>query len=204
MDKEAEMQALRGWFTVQMQEHFAPEKAPALVFGQGNLSADLMLVGEAPGAREVELGQPFVGQAGKNLDEFLQAVGLDREDIYISNAVKFRPSQPGKRPGTFKNRPPTAAEVAMSRRLIIREILLVRPKVVATLGNAALKSVGGKAVVIGDCHGQPVPCGVEYEGGSHDFTLFALYHPASIIYNRSLADVYRADMQKLAQFMQAV
>ena len=151
-----------------------------------------MLIGEAPGEQETLQGRPFVGKAGKNLDHFLEIAGLERGDIYISNAVKIRPTKVG-RTGRLSNRPPTKEEIALFRPWLLREIEEVSPRVIATLGNVPLQAVLGKSVPIGQVHGQMM------EAGETGLPLFALYHPASLIYNRSLTDVYEADVRTLAQ-----
>ncbi|HEX7041052.1 MAG TPA: uracil-DNA glycosylase [Trueperaceae bacterium] len=119
--------------TLSELERLAAEKPPALrelsdnlVFGEGPDDAAFMLVGEAPGEEEDLQGRPFVGRAGQLLDKILASVGLEREQVYITNVVKFRP------PG---NRNPTPAEVAASERVLLEQIRIVRPQVIGTLGN---------------------------------------------------------------------
>lgn len=163
------------------------------VFGQGPCNADLMLVGEAPGAAETEQGCPFMGKAGEQLNEMLKAVSLTREEIFITNAVKYRPYCVHPQRGSLKNRPPKRAEVLASAPLLRAEISLVKPRVVATLGNTPLLSLLGRAAV-GELHGKALPMEIETSG----FLLFPLYHPASVIYNRSLRPVLEADMLALA------
>ena len=168
-----------------------PGMEHALVFGEGPMRPKLMLIGEAPGEQESLQGRPFVGKAGKNLDRFLELAGLAREEIYISNAVKFRPTKIGKT-GRISNRPPTKEEIALFRPWLIREIGLVAPAMIATLGNVPLHAVTGAKLTIGEVHGRVIPAG---ETG---LPLFALYHPASLIYNRSLESVYEQDVRDLA------
>lgn len=167
-----------------------PGMEDALVFGEGPANPKLMLIGEAPGEQETLAGRPFVGKAGKNLERFLELAGLCREDIYISNTVKIRPTKLGKT-GRLSNRPPSREEIELFRPWLLREIDMIRPQAIATLGNVPLKALAGNKVTIGDVHGQWVPFG---EGTR----LFALYHPASMIYNRSLESVYEADVLRLA------
>ena len=171
-----------------------PGKENALVFGEGPGSPRLMLIGEAPGEQETLQGRPFVGKAGRNLDHFLELAQLRRDEIYISNAVKIRPTKTGKT-GRLSNRPPSGAEIALFRPWLIREIALVRPKMIATLGNVPLKALCGDALTIGRVHGTVIPAG---ETG---LLLFALYHPASLIYNRSLEGVYEQDVRALAALL---
>ena len=161
---------------------------PKLVTGAGNPFARVVLVGEAPGRHEVEQGIPFVGAAGKNLDEFLETAGLDRGALYVTNAVKFRPTRPGKTGPV--NRPPTRGEVAGFRPWLAEELEAVDPRVVVTLGNTALLAVAGDgALTVGELHGRETALAARI--------LFPLYHPASVIYNRALSAVYRADLESL-------
>ncbi len=169
-----------------------PGKENALVFGEGPQSPALMLIGEAPGEQESLQGRPFVGKAGKNLDRFLELAELERGQIYISNAVKIRPTKVGKT-GRIGNRPPTSGEVALFRPWLIREIEIVKPMMIATLGNVPLRALVGNKLTVGQVHGQIITAG---ETG---LPLFSLYHPASLIYNRSLEPVYEQDVRALAR-----
>ena len=174
-----------------------PGKEQALVFGEGPETPVLMLIGEAPGEQETLLGRPFVGKAGKNLDRFLELAGLERNQIYISNTVKLRPTKTGKT-GRISNRPPTKDEIALFRPWLIREIELIRPRMIATLGNVPLQALTATKQTIGAVHGRVIPAG---ETG---LPLFALYHPASLIYNRSLESVYEEDVRALALKLRGV
>jgi len=167
-----------------------------MVFGEGPSGAPLMLVGEAPGAEETRQSRPFVGRAGKNLDEFLAAVQLNRADIYITNVVKFRPSKTSAK-GTLSNRPPDRNEIACMKPLLLREIEATQPRIVVTLGNVPLKCLLGISSTIGTHHAKPTAAGAL----SHRFMLFPLYHPASIIYNPALKTVYVQDLVRLRQFL---
>jgi uracil-DNA glycosylase len=128
----------------------------------------------------------------------LTAVGMHRADLYISNVVKFRPSRVSNA-GRQVNRPPTRAEIALFTPWLMREVSIIRPCALVTLGNVALNAFLEERAVIGDHHGRWQDVRIAGEGFS-PFTvpLFALYHPASVIYNRSLADVYRDDIALLA------
>ena len=160
-----------------------------LVFGEGKINADILLCGEAPGKDEVAQGRPFVGKAGANLSEFLCFLGLKREDIYITNAVKYRPFKVSEK-GTVSNRTPSLKELFSERESLLKEIGIVAPKIIVTLGNSPLRSVtGDKKEVIGDVHGSIIKSG--------EYSIFPLYHPASIIYNRSLKEVYLSDLAEL-------
>ena len=174
-----------------------PAEEKPIVLGEGHADhPPVMLIGEAPGEQEALQGRPFVGKAGKNLDGFLSVLELKREDIYISNVVKIRPTKVSEK-GRISNRPPSKEELALFTPYLMEEILLVQPKMIVTLGNVALKALCGPKAVIGDMHGQKVPVTVQHEKQQADFPLFPLYHPASIIYNRSLQAVYDADLQAL-------
>lgn len=178
-----------------------PAEEKVLVFGEGNAKQPpIMLIGEAPGEQESLQGRPFVGKAGKNLDGFLQVLELNREDIYISNVVKIRPTKVSDK-GRISNRPPSKEELALFTPYLMEEILLVQPRMIVTLGNVALKALCGQKAVIGDMHGKPVQVTVTHEKQSAAFSLFPLYHPASIIYNRSLQAVYDEDLQVLKMLL---
>lgn len=170
-----------------------------IVLGQGSLDAGLLLIGEAPGKDEVRLGSPFVGMAGKNLSEFLNILGVQRDSIFITNAIKFRLSKVNPKTGRTVNRPATRMEIESNRRYVLDEIDIVMPEIVVTLGNVPLKSItGNNSANIGSSHG-------ELQGLTtmdKEYKLFPLYHPASVIYNRSLKDIYISDVVKLKMIMQ--
>lgn len=170
-----------------------PAEEKPLVFGEGcREHPPVMLIGEAPGEQESLLGRPFVGKAGKNLDGFLAAVGLRREELYITNVVKVRPTRISPK-GRVANRPPNREELALFTPYLLEEILLVQPAMLVTLGNTALQALLGREATIGACHGQVIACSVHGQA----FPLFPLYHPASIIYNRSLTETYQEDLHRL-------
>lgn len=170
-----------------------PGEEKVLVFGEGESHhPSVMLIGEAPGEQETLLGRPFVGKAGKNLDAFLAALELKRESIYITNVVKVRPTRVSPK-GRVSNRPPNAEELALFTPYLQEEICRVQPGIIVTLGNVALKALLGRDASIGEHHGSLTECRVQGEC----FRLFPLYHPASIIYNRSLTETYQEDLKKL-------
>lgn len=167
-----------------------------IVFGEGNEIARLMLIGEAPGKQETLQKRPFVGQAGKNLNEFLEALELKREDIYISNVVKYRPFKVNESKNTVSNRPPKKNEIEECLPYLLEEMDFIKPQIIVTLGNVALKAIlGDQKALIGDMHGRLI----DLPGGASK--LFALYHPASIIYNRALKPVYDADILELKRII---
>jgi len=180
----------------------SPEGQCPLVFGDG-LSENpvLMLIGEAPGEQETLQGKPFVGKAGKNLTAFLEAVGLEREQLYVSNVVKIRPTKQSASGGTV-NRPPNAEEKALFTPWLMREIAIVRPCALVTLGNVALQAFIQDTV--GHLHGQWSRAVIAPpEAQAFTLPLFALYHPASVIYNRSLTEVYQNDLTILRDSLRA-
>lgn len=162
------------------------------VLGDGNFaSPPLMFIGEAPGEQETLQSKPFVGKAGQNLSAFLKDLGLLREEIYITNAVKFRPVAKSDK-GRLRNRTPTKKEIALFAPLLLREIELVSPHLIVTLGNTPLLALTGRAD-IGISHGRQEELYIR----DRLYSLFPLYHPAAIIYNRSLKAVYDSDIQLL-------
>jgi len=155
-----------------------------VVFGAGNADADLMFVGEAPGAREDAQGVPFVGAAGKLLGELLGAVGLTREDVFICNVLKCRP------PG---NRDPLPAEIENCQAYLLRQVELIAPRVICTLGNFSTKLLRGEPTGISRLHGQAEIRVI----GERAVRLYPLFHPAAALYTRSLLETLRADFARL-------
>ena len=178
----------RRWTDSLQKYGYEPEE---LVFGVGNPNAEVLLIGEAPGAEEVAAGEPFVGKAGKNLNEFLSATGIARETLYITNVVKFRPYRVSAS-GRKSNRPPSKKEIALCAGCLEEEISAIVPKVIVTLGNTALQAVLGGEMRIGICHGMVQAV---------EPPVFPLYHPASIIYRPSLREEYTRDMEKLRFYL---
>ena len=181
------------WAEILAQEPLS--RGRTIVFGEGRADAPrLCLIGEAPGAQEEAQGRPFVGKAGQNLNAFLAAIGLRREDMWVTNVVKLRPCRISAR-GTVSNRPPSAGELALFAPMLAEELALVRPEIVVTLGNTPLRAVLGPKETIGERHGVPLI------RPDLAFTLFPLYHPASVLYNRALQAVYEADVGKLREYL---
>jgi DNA polymerase len=162
--------------------------------GEGNPEAEIMFIGEAPGATEAETGRPFVGRAGQMLGDLLQGIGLNREDVFITNIVKDRPPA---------NRDPSRAEIAFYAPFLTRQIEIIQPKVIATLGRFSMVfmiqqyNLPGKGQKIGQIHGQVL----EGQTNFGAIRLFPLYHPAAVFYNRSLAPKLETDFQKLATLL---
>ncbi len=170
------------------------ESEEPIVFGEGNLNAKIVLIGEAPGSKEIEFRKPFVGQAGKNLDEFLEIVGINRDDIYITNVVKIRPYRINKKTGRKVNRPPNNYEIEKYSKFLFEELELINPNIIVTLGNVPLQTmIKDKSIKIGDFHGKIYNVNNRY--------IFPLYHPAAVIYNRSLRDTYVKDLKNLREYI---
>lgn len=158
------------------------------VFGEGNPDANIMFIGEAPGAQEAETGRPFVGRAGKYLDSLLCSIDLQREDVYITNIVKDRPPN---------NRNPHVSEIEVYSPFLREQIAIIQPKIIATLGRFAMEyifnlfelSLNNKK--LGDIHG------TEFHTLSDlgKTTIIPLYHPAAVFYNRNLEAVLKIDFK---------
>jgi uracil-DNA glycosylase len=159
-----------------------------VVFGYGNPHADLMFVGEAPGFHEDKQGVPFVGQAGKLLEKLLAGVELRREDVYIANVLKCRP------PG---NRDPQPDEIESCEPHLFRQIELIEPKVIATLGNFATKLLSGRPLGITRVHGQEQALTI----AGRSVVLYPIYHPAAALYTPAMLKVLEADFARLPQIM---
>lgn len=144
-----------------------------LVFGNGNPLASVVLVGEAPGADEEKQGRPFVGRAGKLLDEALEKAGLERADIWITNVVKIRPSEPGAN-GRRRNRPPTSEERAVFRPWLERELRIIAPDSVVCMGATAASALLGRNVKITQERGH-------WLDGPAGTRLLTTYHPAYLL-----------------------
>ena len=171
-----------------------------LVYGEGNLNAELVLVGEAPGRQETVQGRPFVGQAGKILDEFLEILGLKRDELYITSVVKFRPFKVNPDTGRVSNRPPNKEEIGLSKSWLFKELYIVKPSIVVSLGNIPLQTLtNNPKLTIGKVHGEPMD--VEIGDKKLSITLFPLYHPASIIYKRELREIYLEDLNRLKNYL---
>src|SRR3954463_14618199 len=159
-----------------------------VVFGTGNADADLMFVGEAPGFHEDQQGKPFVGRAGKLLDQLLEEIGLGRSDCFIANVLKCRP------PG---NRDPLAAEIAACRGHLTAQIELIEPRVVCTLGNFATKLLSGSPQGITRVRGVPQA----HEIGARPVFLYPIFHPAAALRTPAMLDQLRSDFAALPRLL---
>jgi DNA polymerase len=159
-----------------------------VVFGNGNADADLMFVGEAPGANEDKQGLPFVGQAGRLLDTLLEEIGLARRDVFVCNVLKCRP------PG---NRDPLPQEIDACQDYLFRQLELIEPKVVCTLGNFATKLLRGDPTGITRLHGREE----ERLIGPRQVRLYPLYHPAAALYTPAMLATLRADFARIPELL---
>lgn len=155
-----------------------------VVFGVGNPHASIMFVGEAPGFHEDQQGEPFVGAAGKLLNDLLSSAGLSRDQIYIANVIKCRPPN---------NRDPEPDEVDRCKPFLMQQIQVIRPKLVCTLGNWATQTLLERKVGITKVKAQAFYM--------QDFVIFPLLHPAAALHQGNLMDTLKADFKKLKEFL---
>jgi DNA polymerase len=159
-----------------------------VVFGAGNADAELMFVGEAPGANEDKQGLPFVGQAGKLLDKLLEEIELERADVFVANVLKCRPPN---------NRDPQPNEIESCQSYLRRQVELIEPTMICTLGNFSTKLLRGDNTGISRLHG----CEEALTIGSRAVRLYPLYHPAAALYTPSTLDALRADFHRIPQLL---
>ncbi len=158
------------------------------VFGEGDPGADLMFVGEAPGYHEDQQGRPFVGQAGKLLEQLLASIGMTREQVYIANVLKSRPPN---------NRDPRPEEIDACRPYLWRQIEIIRPKVICTLGNFSTKLLSGDQRGITKVHGQPRAT----EIAGHRLYLYPIFHPAAALYTPANLATLKEDFLRLPELL---
>ena len=188
---ESEVQDLQAspLYQYRLENNYHP------VIGEGDLHAKIMFIGEAPGKQEAKTGRPFVGAAGRTLDRLLASIGVEREQVYITNIVKDRPPE---------NRDPRKDEIELYAPFLRRQIEIIQPRVIATLGRFSMDFIldhfnmpeQGKR--IGELHGQPLKAKAAYG----EIVVVPLYHPAAAIYNDQLLDTMERDFQVLKQFVE--
>lgn len=169
---------LRAWKGIEIAQTANP------VPGDGNPHSPVVFIGEAPGEQEDKQGRPFVGNAGKFLDELLLSIHLKRADVYITNVVKFRP------PG---NRDPTPEEKEACMPFLQMELAIIRPRVIVPLGRHALLHFFAK-MSISEAHGKP-------QRLTDELTIFPIYHPAAALHNPGLRQALKDDFQALGTFL---
>ena len=159
-----------------------------VVFGAGNADAGLMFIGEAPGASEDEQGVPFVGRAGKLLDKLLEEIGLARKDVFVANVLKCRP------PG---NRDPMPIEIENCRDYLYRQVELIQPRVLCSLGNFSTKLLRDDPTGITRLHGKPE----ELTLGRRTVRLYPIFHPAAALYTPRMLETLREDFSRLPELL---
>lgn len=168
------------------------DQATQLVMGDGNANADIVIIGEAPGKNEDLQGKPFVGAAGKFLNEMLAQAGMERSDVYITNIVKYRPPN---------NRDPLPGEKKAFWPYLLRQLEIINPKVVITLGRHSMEYFLPDAK-IGQVHGQAVHKTVKYHDGRElEWLIVPLYHPAAALYNGSLRQTLIDDFSRVPEMV---
>ncbi len=191
MSKKAQLQRLEDRLLQADPTPDLRRQSAQLVFGGGSPDADILLIGEAPGKQEDIQGQPFVGASGKFLNEMLATIGLERKDIYITNIVKYRPPS---------NRDPLPEEKEAMWPYLLKQIAIIRPKVIVTLGRHS-----GQAFIkdlrISSDHGQPKRIRVILDGNDESIIILPLYHPAAALYNGSLRATLLEDFQTVANYI---
>jgi DNA polymerase len=165
------------------------ETRTTVVFGNGNADADLMFVGEAPGANEDRIGLPFVGQAGKLLDKLLEEIRLERKDVFVINTLKCRPPD---------NRDPHPNEIESCKGYLHSQIELIEPSVICTLGNFATKLLRADTTGISRLHGREEDRVI----GSRAVRLYPLYHPAAALYTPATLEALRADFLRIPALLE--
>ena len=181
---------LVGLYRYLSECHECPLRASRtrLVFGSGNADADLMFVGEAPGFHEDQQGIPFVGRAGKLLDQLLSEIGLERREVFVANTLKCKP------PG---NRDPLPDEIEECKPHLFKQIELIEPRVICTLGNFATKLLSGSPQGITKVHGRPL----DRDFGGRTVRLYPLFHPAAALRTPAVADALREDFRRLPELV---
>lgn len=190
MDKQTQLDQLKADILAQ---NVCPElaaQATQLVMGDGNVDAQIVFIGEAPGKKEDESGKPFVGAAGKFLNEMLAAAGLERSDVYITNIVKYRPPN---------NRDPLPEEKKVFWPYLVRQLQIIQPKVVITLGRHSMEYFLSD-MKISQIHGQPK----RIKFGDSHLVIIPLYHPAAALYNGSMRQTLIDDFLRVPEIIRKV
>jgi DNA polymerase len=159
------------------------EQATQLVMGDGNVDADIVFIGEAPGKNEDEQGKPFVGSAGKFLNEMLASIDLKRKDVYITNIVKYRPPN---------NRDPLPEEKKAFWPYLLKQLQIIEPKIIITLGRHSMEYFLPD-MKISQIHGQPK----RIYFGEHKIVILPLYHPAAALYNGGMRETLLEDFARI-------
>lgn len=173
------------------------KQATQLVFGEGNINSDLVFIGEAPGKQEDLQGRPFVGASGKFLDEMLASIGLDRDEVYITNIVKYRPPS---------NRDPLPSEKREFLPFLQSQLEIIQPKMLVTLGRHSTTCFLPD-LQISKSHGEPKRISLQLKKQKSDVfkvVILPLYHPAAALYNGSMRQVLLEDFAKIPQILKKI
>lgn len=192
MSHQEKAHAMRALEEDIITRNITPElamQATQLVIGDGKLNAEIVFIGEAPGKNEDLQGLPFVGAAGKFLNEMLAAAGMDRTDVYITNIVKYRPPN---------NRDPLPEEKAAFWPYLLKQLQIINPKVVITLGRHSMEYFL-PGMKIGEIHGEPK----RIQFGDHKIIIMPLFHPAAALYNGSLRQTLIDDFLRVPEIIKA-
>ena len=190
MDKQAELESLHKKWTEKCDcelKKIATQAVP----GDGSAKAEIVFIGEAPGRSEDKLGRPFVGAAGKFLDEMLEAINLKREDVYITNIVKYRPPN---------NRDPLPEEKSACREWLLEELKIISPKLIIFLGRHAMNNFFPD-LQIGSAHGKLLIKPFKRMSTKY---FFPLYHPAAALYDGSMREVLTEDFKKIQKVLKKI
>lgn len=195
-DKQARLDTIRDQILADTVTPELAEGATQLVFADGNPDADLVFIGEAPGKKEDEEGKPFVGASGKFLSEMLAMIDLKREDIYITNIVKYRPPN---------NRDPLPAEKQAFLPYLQAQLEVIQPKVVVTLGRHSMNCFLPD-LQISQVHGQPKRIRIAFkkDGEAQPLVIMPLFHPAAALYNGGMRQTLIDDFSKLPRVMEQI
>ena len=189
-DKQSQLDRVRADI---IEKNICPKLAAGaknLVMGDGDINAEIVFIGEAPGKKEDETGLPFVGAAGKFLNEMLAATGMERSDVYITNIVKYRPPN---------NRDPSPEEKSAFWPYLLKQLQIIEPKVVITLGRHSMEYFL-PGMKIGQIHGQPK----RIQFGDHKIVIIPLFHPAAALYNGGLRQTLIDDFVRVPEIISKI
>ena len=193
-EKSAAIEKLRQEILEQKVCSDLAKQAKNLVMGDGDLDADIVFIGEAPGKNEDEQGLPFVGAAGKFLNEMLESAGLKREEVYITNIVKYRPPN---------NRDPEPEEKREFWPFLLKQLEIIQPQIIATLGRHSMEYFLPDAR-ISVVHGKPRRIHAMADGREFEWVIMPLFHPAAALYNGAMRETLMEDFAKLPSIIKQI
>ncbi|KGP71779.1 uracil-DNA glycosylase [Pontibacillus yanchengensis] len=202
------------------QKRISPYQTEGFVTGKGPLNPKIMFVGEAPGRNEIEKGEPFIGRAGDQLNEFMEQIGLTRDDVYITSVVRSRPykivektDKEGNLITKTPNRAPTKKEMLAHAPLLDYQIQHMNPSIIVTLGGIALKRLLGNQYKITEVHGQLLEKPIyqlknlnenQYSTSEKNHLVFPTFHPASVFYRQILKETIYEDFHQLGEVLEGL